>query len=76
MREVPPMLVSPPDTAGLSSAPVAEKKVDPTLNGAPGGATSIEGVDKNIYIYIYSHIRSSSKLGRDDGNAKASVMLY
>lgn len=67
------MLVSPLDTTGLSSAPVAEKKVDPTLNGAPGGTASIEGVDK---IYIYSHIRSSSKLGRDDGNTEASVMLY
>lgn len=52
MREVPPMLVPPPDIAGLSNAPVAGKKFDPTLNGAPGGAASIEGVD-NIYIYIY-----------------------
>lgn len=46
MREVPPMPVSPLDTVGLSSAPVAEKKVSPTLNGAPGGTASIEGVDK------------------------------
>lgn len=53
-REVSPMPVSPPDTAGLSSAPVVEKKVGPTLNGAPGGAASIEGVDK-IYIYIFPH---------------------
>lgn len=74
MREVPPMLVSPLDTVGLNSPPVAEKKVDLTLNGAPGGAASIEGVDKKKKKY--SHIRSSSKLGRDDGNAEASVMLY
>lgn len=56
MREVPPMPVSPLDTVGLSSAPVAEKKVGPTLNGAPGGTASIEGVDKKKNKFPHSFL--------------------
>lgn len=41
-REIPSMLVLPPDVAGSSSALAAEEEIGPTLGGASGSIAPVE----------------------------------
>ena len=48
MRDVPPGLVLPLDTVGLSNIPTVEKEISMVPDGAPGGAAPVEEVlDQN-----------------------------